>query len=60
MFIRRLIFFSATDTVWCVDNVPSGDTNYVMVYNGGESEATIDNVSVYRYACFVSLSSIFI
>ena len=46
--------FPATDTVWCVDNVPTGGTNYVMVYNGGESETTIDNINIFRYACFVS------
>ena len=56
----QLSYFSATDTVWCVDTVPIGTTNYVMVFNGGESEATIDNIVVYRFACFVSFNMIYI
>ena len=47
-------YVSASNTVWCVDSVLIGTTYYVMVFNGGESESTIDNVDVFRYACFVS------
>ena len=50
-------YIPASDTVWCVDSVPVGTTNYVMIFNGGESAATIDNIGVYRYACFVSIHS---
>ncbi|WAQ97856.1 CSMD3-like protein [Mya arenaria] len=37
------VSYSQSDTVWCVNTVSDGDTNYVMLFNGNDNDALIDN-----------------
>ncbi|XP_053399666.1 uncharacterized protein LOC123557334 [Mercenaria mercenaria] len=45
------VAYSVSDTLWCVDNIAEGDTNYVMVFNGNDADSLIDNQSVFRFTC---------
>ncbi|XP_053400601.1 uncharacterized protein LOC128557336 [Mercenaria mercenaria] len=45
------VAYSVSDSVWCVDTVPSGGTNYITVYNGYDADSDIDNTNVYRFTC---------
>ncbi|XP_052281309.1 CUB and sushi domain-containing protein 3-like [Dreissena polymorpha] len=44
--------FSASNTVWCVDNVLYNNFYYVTTFNGNDADATIDNVTTFRFSCF--------
>ncbi|XP_052795320.1 uncharacterized protein LOC128228197 [Mya arenaria] len=45
------VSYSQSDTVWCVNTVSDGDTNYVMLFNGNDNDALIDNVDFYKFTC---------
>ena len=47
--------FVESDTVWCVNNVIEGTTNYVMTFNGVDDSSVIDESTIYKFTCFVSL-----
>ncbi|XP_060586066.1 uncharacterized protein LOC132741821 [Ruditapes philippinarum] len=45
------VAYSVSDTLWCINNVVEGETNYVMVFNGNDASSLIDNQSIYRFTC---------
>lgn len=41
---------SRSNTVWCVDTVPSNGNNYITIYNN-DSIAVIDDATTFRFSC---------